>query len=228
MKEDILCLDCDGVIFDDLELINQELSKIDYLASDEYKTTIQSLIEERAGNYSENLELLEKHNLLKDQILEEVFSQYQKKIPYSKIFVLENTFPGVVETIKKIWLMGRFKKIYVVTHCNSHEEIKCKKNFFRDYLPFVEFVPIKFHATRYFYDDLRDRNNMDRERSNKIKIFNLLFDGLEMDKIYFIDDSKSICDEVNKEGAHALYRSSKTTSVELLNSLMEKKEKRKK
>ena len=204
MKRRVLCLDCDGVIFDVVNMMKSIISRLNYICSDEFKTKVIDRL------YQNNeLELYNRYSIIqkitRDEVLEEVNDLYKGKIDYNKIYVIENTYPGVIELIKKIYDSGYFDKIYITTHVNSEKEIIAKKKFFAKYLPMVEVRCYYFHEMPYDHNKDNYFQNANRTRSNKPKLF--FEDTHENPKFtHFVDDSEVICNEARALGAKATHR----------------------
>ena len=239
MDDNILILDCDGVIFDSLPLIDECVQKINYKASDAYKKELDTeeikaifmknkWEEERSNNPSE-LGIIKKrmsdvkrkkkeHYEYKDMVLEEVNYEYENRIDYYKIYQLQNTFDGVINMIYTIYGKGLFKEIYVLSHVNSEREIDAKKQFFKKYLPMVRFIPVYFHLDNFYNVD--GTRNLKRLRTNKIEYFKN-YTGIEdMSTAYFIDDSISIIDEAKELGlSNAYYKNDSSSTNDLLTKI---------
>ena len=229
MKEKYLILDCDGVIFDSLELIDQQVRKIEYKASDEYYRYLLSETEkaherlhvweeERSNDLDEHdsiiceigyyTHLRKEHFKMKDLVLEEALPQYKNLIDYDKVYRLENTYHGVVELIKHIWKNGEYDKIYVLSHVNSPREVKAKRAFFDKYLPMVNLVFPMFHFESFFNRD--GSINITRKRSNKLEYLMSVETIDDLSNSTFIDDTESIITEAIKLGVGFSYHKSKT------------------
>lgn len=220
MKGHYLILDCDGVIFDSLPLIDEQVKKIDEIASDEYgrklliakdriDREIDYLEDERDTNSKRMQNLLRRReNIIalrrehydhKDIVLEEVYPQFEGLINYDIIYQIENTFPGAVRLIRDISTWGIYEKIIISSQVNTDREINAKKNFFSKYLPMVEFVPVKFHEEPYF-DPVTGLKNENRARSIKIDSVKKTLGIHDFSQASFVDDTKIVLDEANEAG----------------------------
>lgn len=228
MNNRYLILDCDGVIFDSLKLIDVEVQKIKYEASDAY---LQKLIKdskklhdrlhdlEQERDDSSELRKI-KSSILKlsklrlthfdhkDLVLEEVLPEYKNRIDYSKIYTIDNVYPGVIELIKEIWNQGIYDKIFVNSQVNPDSEIEAKVNFFNEYLPMVQFVPVRFHLEPYF-DLVTHKKNNNRKRSNKIECFKIMTGIEDLSNSSFIDDTSGVIEEAKKAGVGNCYYKTK-------------------
>ncbi len=214
MAKRYLLLDCDGVIFDSNRLIDKEVKKMEFRASDEYgewlfqmlmdyQSQLLELEDERARNdervsklqmaIEEVKKLRSEHFLLKDMVLEEALPEYRRRIDYNAIFQLRNTFDGVIEKIRGICETGIFDEIFIVSHYNSPAEAEAKRRFFAKYLPTVKVILVEFHKDKFTVGD--DAKNKSRERTNKITEFLALQEIIDYTLLYFIDDTVSIVDE---------------------------------
>lgn len=232
MNDNILILDCDGVIFDSLPLIDEYVQKINYKASDAYKNELdteeikaifmKNKWEEERSNNPQELGAIKKriisvqkkkqeHYEYKDMVLEEVRHEYENKIDYYNIYQLNNTFDGVINMIYTIYGKGLFKEIYVLSHVNCENEIKAKKNFFKKYLPMIKFIPVYFHLDNFYNND--GSINHDRLRTNKIEYFQKYTGINDLSRTYFIDDSISIIDEAKAIGLSNAYYKNKSISI---------------
>ena len=208
MKKKILVLDCDGILFDSLKLIDEQVETINYMGSDSYKNDITQRIDERDRNFDLWNERLRLHYIIKDQILEEVFPKYQNRINYDVIYQFENTFDGVIEEVKKIWNSGLFSQIYVLSHVNSVNEVRAKRRFFEEYLPMVNVITVPFHREMYYRCINKEeeiRKNSDRVRTNKVNELKDILELEDLSSVYFIDDTRSICEEAVDLGATAVH-----------------------
>lgn len=226
MGDGILLLDCDGVIFDSLPLIDKYVQKVFYKASDKYCKELDSKImklteeyyrwldersnskeelEEVSSKLSEYIAKRKEHYVFKDQVLEEVYQEFKNKINYFEIYRYENTFPGVVAKIQEISDSGLYKKIYIVTHCNSSNEVLAKAKFFQEYLPMVELVFVRFHDEPYHFTANEIEVNSKRKRTNKIAYFRKVTGVINLKNATFIDDSESIVKDAITAGVGRCY-----------------------
>ena len=238
MKIFNLILDVDGIIFNSLPLIDEEVRKINYTASDKFYNKVRmvevelnkryrDLEYERANNLSEvtyeyfNHEeriatLIKHHFEMKDRVLEEVDPKFRNRIDYSKVYKLENTYPGVVKTIQRLYASGAFGKIYALSHVNSLAEIEAKKEFFSTYLPMIEFIPVLFHQDPFYIPGTMEKNPK-RIRTNKICYFKSQLGIDNLEDYFFVDDTKTIVDEAREEGVGYCYY--KTSDLDINNIL---------
>ena len=236
MKDNILVLDCDGVIFDSLPLIDEYVKNIKYIASDAYKNELDKeefkarfmlnkWKEERSNDPIQH-DLIKKmirdverkrneHYEYKDKVLEEVSQRYKGKIDYHKIYQLENTFEGVINMIYTIYGKGLFDDIYILSHVNCKREIEAKSQFFKTYLPMVKFIPVMFHEEKFYNPD--GTKNTKRKRTNKIASFQKLTNLEDLSNVYFIDDTESIIDEARQLGVgFTYYKHESLPTIDLL------------
>ena len=233
MNGNILVLDCDGVIFDSLRLIDEYVRDIEYIASDEYKEKFldpksaeanaskDQYEDERSNNPNalrqiENLiieieNLKDVHYEYKDRVLEEADEKYVGRIDYDKIFTINHTFSDVIDMIRMIDFKGLFDKIYVLSHVNCQREIDAKRRFFEEHLPMVEFVPVLFHIEPFYNSD--GSKNLDRVRTNKMGYFLQKKEIDDPSSVYFIDDTLSITSEAIELGVTNSYFKAKSGST---------------
>ena len=206
MGRRVLCLDCDGVIFNTVHMMKNIISGINYCCSDDFKIKI---IDQAYNNNEMDLWRIytDIQKITRDEVLEETKDLYKGRIDYDKMYVYENTFHGVIDIINMIWKSGLFDKIYITTHVNSPQEVEAKRRFFNEYLPMVELFTIRFNDKPYIHDKKKYYDNANRQRTNKPKEF---FDAKHEDprSTVFIDDSASICEQARSLGAMAFYRDS--------------------
>lgn len=236
MSDNILILDCDGVIFDSIPLIDEYVKNIKYEASDAYKKELDSkelkarlmlnkFEEERSNNPSEygllkktirDIERKRKeHYEHKDCVLEEALKEYKDRINYKAIYQLENTFDGVINMIYTIYGKSLFKDIYILSHVNSQNEIIAKTDFFKKYLPMVKFIPVYFHVENFFNSD--GTKNLKRIRTNKIGYFKNYTGIDDLSKAFFADDTESIINEARNLGVvYTYYKTDAISMVDLL------------
>lgn len=105
------------------------------------------------------------HYIKKDQVLEESMPEYVNRIPYNKIYIKENVFPGLLELIHKFYDMGIYTEIIVNTHVNVDSEIKAKRILLENEFPPTKFVPVQFYLERR----LNNGMGIKRTRSNKVE-----------------------------------------------------------
>ena len=211
----VLVLDHDG-IFHANELLENYIKRIDYRGSAEYRDYLFQLMEERELTKEKFDLLIMDHYMIKDQILEEVFSQYKGRIPYNEIYTIENAFDDVVNTVKLINNCNVYDEIILNSHVNSPFEILYKRRFHQEYLPFMKTYFPQFHMDPYNYDTPHLWVNNDRIRTNKA-LYLMEKRGLSnLIGYYAVDDSSSICREYEHEHAKAFYKSPEESSKEVL------------
>ncbi len=255
MKDRYLILDFDGVFGDTLAIIDEYVQRIEMDASDkkgeEIRKRIRNLedkieeydIEHAPGERIQNLkrqlkeakEEQKRHFDLKDQVLEEVFEEYQNRIPYHDIITLKNMFKGVVKVINLMIKLRLYSKCYVVSHCNVDSEVNSKRKFLKEnFGDNVVFVPVSFHKDSYFDEEGNKREH--RERTNKIREF-VEFLIYELKEKYpdksdeeikeiikeifinsaYIEDTYTIIEEALNEGiGYAYHRNSDNATSKLL------------
>ena len=229
MGRRVLCLDCDGVIFNTVHMMKNIISGINYCCSDDFKIKI---IDRAYKNNEMDLWRIytDIQKITRDEVLEETNDLYKGRIDYNNMYVFDNTFHGVIEIINMIWASKLFDKIYITTHVNSAQEIEAKKKFFDEYLPMVELFTIRFNDKPYISDKKKYYDNANRKRTNKPQeFFNAKHEKPE--NTTFIDDSSSICDQARALGAKAFYRDSESDNPllvfhEVINDLKENSKKR--
>lgn len=236
MNDNILVIDCDGVIFDSLPLIDEYVKKIKYIASDAYKKELDqeefgarlmlNRWEEDRSNDTHQHNLIRKkirdvekkrkeHYEYKDKVLEEVTDRYKGKIDYEKIYQLENTFDGVISMLYTIHSKGLFSEIYILSHANSKREIEAKKKFFQKYLHMATFIPVMFHVDPFYNRD--GSKNTKRARTNKMAFFKNYTGMEDLSNVYFIDDTESIINEARELGVgYTYFKNDSTTTSDLL------------
>lgn len=236
MSKKYLLLDCDGVIFNSNVLIDKEVQKIEFKASDKYCemlnnmeteciNQLHSLEIERAitpekkakikSTIDEIKRLRKEHFLFKDMVLEEVLPKYVGLINYDNIYQMHRTFTDVIEKIREISLTGVFEDIYIVSHYNSSREGNAKVHFFKKYLPMVKVVLVKFHKDKFILGD--DAKNCSRARTNKLLDFSDQTGITDFSQCSFIDDTPSIIAEAQELGmGHCEHKGKRITTVSLL------------
>ncbi len=110
---------------------------------------------------------LDRHFMLKDQVLEETEPKYKNIIDYDEIYRLENVYPGVLETLWQIYDRGVYHILINNTHTNVDREEKAKLRLLAKEFPPMVYVPVLFHTIPY-----RGPNgliNHDRDRSDKVQ-----------------------------------------------------------
>ena len=207
MERRVLCLDCDGVIFNTVQMIQNIIAKINYCCSQEFQ---EKNIDRALKN--NQIELYDKYRRIRkittDEVLEESRDMYKNRIRYNEMYVYKNTFYGVVEMIAAICESRIFDKIYITTHVNSLQEILAKTQFFGDFLPQVEVFTIQFNSEPYNPDKNNYYENFNRKRTNKPAEF-FKATGENPETTIFIDDSESICNQAVELGAKAYLCNSK-------------------
>lgn len=226
MAKKYLLLDCDGVIFNSLSLIDEQVEKILYMACAKYLLELNmqiELLEKKRNQMQEERESDEKiseienaikkleqqkkkHYLSKDYVLEEVCPHFRKLINYFKIYVKENTYVGVIDFIRFIGNLKLFDGIYVLSQYNTDDEKLAKEMFFHEYLPMLEVVLVPFHPLQRF-DPVTFMPNLDRKRSNKMLYFmdymlkkpGVTIDNLidDMSNSFYVDDSQANIDDAD-------------------------------
>ena len=208
MERRVLCLDCDGVIFNTVHMIQEIIAKINYCCSQEFQ---EKNIDRALQN--NQMELYDKYRRIRkitiDEVLEETRDIYKNRIRYDEMYVYKNTFYGVIEMIAAICEARIFDKIYITTHVNSLQEVLAKTQFFGDYLPQVEVFTIPFNSEPYDPDKRNYYENFNRKRTNKPAEF-FKAKGEDPANTIFIDDSESICSQARELGAVAYICNSKT------------------
>ena len=230
-----LILDCDGVIFKSPALIDEQVKKIKYEASDEYYQELIDASErlnerlneweqERSNDEEEKqsidrklaeiARLRQEHWDYKDQVLEEVFEKYKNLIDYNRIFVSENTYEGVISLINYIWASKVFDDIIILSHVNTQTEIDAKERYFHTYLPMVKTVFPKFHEDSYFYPETMEKRKEKRPRTNKIEYLKKLYNIDDLSESIFIDDTEGIIKEAAKaDVGHCYHRDKNMNSA---------------
>ena len=242
MAKKLLLLDCDGVILDSNRLIDEQVEKVEYRASDKYCDILNNFSEkchrqlhrleiERSTNEEDEKRLnstIEKirmlrreHFYFKDMVLEEVYPEYQNRIDYRPIYQLHNAYPGVVEKIKELSNMDLFDDIYVVSHYNSNNEALAKLDFFSRNLPKIKVILMKFHKEPFSLEPEDEEKNKKRERTNKILEFSKMTGITDFSMTSFFDDSLSICEEAKRQGvAHCVCKDETNGTLFLLEEAM--------
>lgn len=226
MAKKMLLLDCDGVIFNSNELIDQCVQKIYFCASDKYckylndlASKLQSEIDQlnmERPNDSELKkskererqavkELINDHFYAKDMVLEEVLPEYKDRIDYFKIYQKENLFPGILDRLNEIIGMKIFDDVYIVSHYNSENERMAKEQFFEANIPGIKVMLMKFHKEPFSLNAEDKEKNKKRERTNKILEFTNLTGIDDFSMTSFIDDSCSIVEEAEYLGVKNCY-----------------------
>ena len=225
MAGKFLIVDCDGVFYDTLPVIDEQVKKVNYYASDEYgnKLKMDSLnlhnrkykLEEERSNNCRELLLLEKqienstqmrkmHFDLKDLVLEEVLREYKNRINYA-IYTRENAFPGAIDQLNEIADRGVYDQIFMCSHVNTDCEVEEKyKAVKKEFQGRVILIPVKFHSVPYF-DPITGEKNVNRLRANKIELFKIITGIKDLSKSSFIDDKSDIVDEARDAGVGFCY-----------------------
>ena len=207
MERRVLCLDCDGVIFNTVQMIQRIIAKINYCCSPEFQEkNIDRALQDNQMDLYNTYRRIRKITI--DEVLEETKDIYKNRIPYNEMYVYKNTFYGVIEMIAAICEARIFDKIYITTHVNSLQEVLAKTQFFGDYLPQVEVFTIPFNSEPYNHDKKSYYENFNRKRTNKPAEF-FKAKGENPENTIFIDDSESICEQARELGAKAYICNSK-------------------
>ena len=220
MEEKICCgvYDYDGVLVPGEELMDYYIEPVCIEATNSYgeklfERQIELISEKQRLEIDRNIygsemeEILEeldelerkikKHFELKDQVLEETEKKYENIINYDEIYRVENVYPGVIETLKKISNLKIYQKMISNTHVNVEREIKAKKRLLKEF-PEMEFVPIYFHIFPY-----RDREgfiNKDRKPSDKVLRMTRILKYIDPLISTYVDNSKGVIKCANKLG----------------------------
>ena len=203
MGRRVLCLDCDGVIFNTVSMCQNILSEINYCCSDDFKDKIIGQAYKNNDMNSVNM-YTQIHIITKDEVLEERKDIYKNRINYSEMYVLKNTYPGIIDIIMAIYETGYFNKIYITTHVNTVREAMAKKAFFSKYLPMVEVIAIPFKKDPYIDDKDFYFDNANRKRTNKpLEFFGVTNEDPE--SALFVDDTEAICKQAIELGSEAMF-----------------------
>lgn len=225
MEKPSLILDCDGVLYDSTPIIDEQVQKINYYASDKYGAELKrrsmeidarryELEEERSDYYSKEMvdlrrqadelaKLRKMHFDLKDLVLEEVLSEYRGLINYN-IYNYETAFLDAMEEITRIWERRVYEEIIVLSHVNQEREVVYKYYALKRDLPMAEFIPVKFHFLPY-YNPETGMKNEGRQRSNKIIYLQNQKGNKSFSTSTFIDDTSNIVDEAKEAGIRFCY-----------------------
>ena len=211
----VLVLDHDGIIHPN-ELIEEYIKKIDYRASDEYKSILSKMMDERELTDERFNYLIREHYFIKDQVLEEVKEEFRGKIPYDVIYTIKNAYEGVLDTIRFVYVSRVFDAFILNSHRNCQFEIDGKDSFHKKYLPFLQTFYPPFHQEKYdpTLPNLLDNN--DRVRTNKgLYLMNQL--GVtNLKGFYAVDDSAGICKEYKECGAKSFYKAPNMDSKDII------------
>jgi len=220
MGKRVLCLDCDGVIFNTNDMYKELISGINYCCSDDFKDKV--IDRAYQNNDMDSVNMYTRIQIItRDEVLEESKEMYKNRIPYHEMYVYENTFPGVISLIKEIYETGYFDKIYITTHVNTVRESLAKKEFFSKYLPMAEVFTIQFKDRPYNHDKDNYFENANRQRTNKPLEF---FKARKEDPhgTLFVDDSASICRQAIDLGAQSVHCDNvKKTPLFIFHSILE-------
>ena len=220
MAKRVLCLDCDGVIFNTNDMYKELITNINYICSDDFKNNVIDRAYQQ--NDMDSVSTYTRIQIItRDEVLEEVKDLYKNRIPYKEMYTIGNTFPGVISLIKEIAETGYFDKIYITTHINTIRESLAKKEFFSKYLPMVEVFTIQFKDRPYIHDKTRYFDNAERQRTNKpLEFFNAK--GGNPKGVLFVDDSESICNQARALGAQAIHCDNiRNTPLFIFHSILE-------
>ena len=194
LVHDEICEEASNIYREELLTRKKELEKIQ-----------EELIDERSGAKSLNeikKELddiknkMSYHYFKKDQVLEESLPEYVNRIPYDKIYIVENIFPGVLELIHKLYDMGIYTEIIVNTHVNVDSEIKAKRILLETAFPPTKFIPVQFYLERR----LNNGMGIKRTRSNKVArlLKALPYIKSATSNSVFVDNTLSVLDQAEK------------------------------
>jgi hypothetical protein len=220
MERRVLCLDCDGVIFDTVNMLKEMIANINFLCSDEFKS--QYIDRAYQNNEMDLVNMYTRIQIItRDEVLEETKDLYKGRILYSKIYVIKNTFAGVIDAIRAIYNTGYYDKIYITTHVNTIQESLAKQEFFSEYLPFVEVFTIQFKDTPYDHDKGNYFANANRQRTNKpLEFFKSKHEDPKATT--FVDDADSICRQAIELGADAYFCGKEESPLSVFYAILEK------
>ncbi len=211
-KDCCLVSDFDGVIVNSLPLIDEDVKKLDYIASDEYKRILiaesnachlrKQQLEEEQKFYGYEMEEVKRkiaelqrkrkeHYDHKNIVLEEVDPQFRNKIGYGRIYQLENAYEGAIETLTEIWERQVYERIIVCSNINSGVEIQSKRAFLQKYLPMVQFVPLRFFIDPYYDPDTNEKNE-DRQPCDKLAVLTSRDLKIDIPRSSAVDDTPGV------------------------------------
>ena len=220
MERRVLCLDCDGVIFNTNGMYKDLISGINYCCSDDFKDKV--IDRAYQNNDMDSVNMYTRIQIItRDEVLEETKEMYKNRIPYDEMYVYENTFPGVIALIREIYETGYFDKIYITTHVNTVRESLCKKEFFAKYLPMTEVFTIQFKDRPYIHDKVSYFDNANRQRTNKpLEFFKTKKENPR--GALFVDDSETICSQAEALGSKAIWcNNNPNTPLFVFHSILE-------
>ena len=165
MNDLVLMLDCDGLLVNSLPMIEELMIQINYVGSNTFSKEVTRKHHEKEDMllkkyYENDHEIFDKkmeeerkiferniaiNRITKDEVLEELKEEYKNSINYRKIYRKENLFPGVIDVIQFLYKKNIFKKIYIVTHFNTVNEVYAKHLLFKEVFPFIEVVYVPYH-----------------------------------------------------------------------------------
>ena len=225
-KKCCLISDFDGVLTDSLPLIDEYVKEIDYEASDEYGRKLiaetdsynaeKHRLEEERNFYSKEMKEIDdklqelyrlrlRHYNHKDLVLEEVLPEYRGRIDYSKIYKLENAYPGIIELIHKICEQKIFHQLYVCSSVNVGSEIASKRAFLQEHLPMAKFIPVRFHLEPY-YDLCTGQANKNRVPNDKLATLVKYNRDIDIPVSVAIDDTKGVIERGRAIGFNSYHR----------------------
>ena len=220
--------DVDGVLIPGQELMDEYVyNEIDVIASDRYRYELLAHLS-KLNERKEELEAeqrftcpemeeikkeiveYEKRKLIhfdhKNMTLEEATPELEGRIPYHKIYQLENMYPGVAEILYKIHELGIFDEENAPTLVNPVSEIRAKNEFFHKNFPWIKVVPLKFFVEPYFMpgSKLKTLNRVPCDKATK---FAELKPKMIIPKSPYVEDTLSIVKIAQSLGFPAYFRS---------------------
>ena len=228
--------DVDGVIIPGQELMDEYVyNDIDKIASDRYRYELLAHLAELNNRKNEleaeqrftcpemqeikdEIEEYEKRKQIhfdhKNMVLEEATPELVGRIPYDKIYKLENMYPGIPEILYKIYELGIFDEYNAPTLVNPASEIQAKNILFRENFPWFKLVPLKFFVEPFFVPGSKLKT-LNREPCDKANKFASIKPHMIIHKSPYIEDTLSIVKIAQSLGFPAYFRSREDDPVDV-------------
>ena len=213
-KKYVLVLDHDG-IFHPNELIEEYIKRINYLGTLEYAYSLMKAYDNNEITQEEKDEKTEEHRYIRNMILEETGNY--KKIPYKKIYTLENANMEAIITLFFIYDLHIFNEIVFNSHRNCERDLKAKTSFDKQHLSIVDelYFPL-FHSEKYDPTLVNLYNNNKRIRTDKADFLMKQRHIHDLRGYYGVDDSAKICKEYERCNGKSFYKSNDISVREVL------------
>lgn len=165
IKGRVLVLDFDDVILSSERLIDRDIAKYWYTASDRYARDLERKFDADIIKTRDELDAeLEIYRDKKNQILEEVYPHFEGKINYKGIISPQNISPLIAKQVRTLIRSNRYEMVIIESHYNSETEKKCKEQLINKLFPGAFFLPVRFFEADYIESK---KNNTPRTRTSK-------------------------------------------------------------